>query len=82
MNLEITKPELVNRLHAHIQAGKFHDADELLEKALDALDERTERTASGKTGAVVVAALESRPYPDVDLTPPRVRLDSVREVAL
>jgi Arc/MetJ-type ribon-helix-helix transcriptional regulator len=39
MNLEIRKPELVQRLNAHIQTGRFHDADELVEKALDALDE-------------------------------------------
>ena len=66
MNLEIHKPELVQRVNAHIQTGHFHDADELLEKALDALDEQA-------TGAVVLAALEARPYPDIDLTPPRVQ---------
>jgi Arc/MetJ-type ribon-helix-helix transcriptional regulator len=38
MNLEIHKPELVQRLNAHIQNGRFHDADEVLEKALDALE--------------------------------------------
>jgi hypothetical protein len=41
MNLEIHKPELVLRINAHIQNGHFHDADELLEKALDALDEKS-----------------------------------------
>jgi hypothetical protein len=40
MNLEIHKPELVQRVNAHIQTGHFHDADDLLEKALDALDEK------------------------------------------
>jgi hypothetical protein len=40
MNLEIHKPELVQRVQAQIQTGRFHDADELLEKALDALDEK------------------------------------------
>jgi hypothetical protein len=40
MNLEIHKPELVQRVNAHIQTGLFHDADEVLEKALDALDEK------------------------------------------
>ncbi|HEY3826314.1 MAG TPA: hypothetical protein VGL82_17230 [Bryobacteraceae bacterium] len=34
MNLEIHKPELVQRVNAHIQTGHFHDADELLEKPL------------------------------------------------
>jgi predicted nucleic acid-binding protein len=36
MNLEIHKPELLQRVNAHIRTGRFHDADELLEKALDA----------------------------------------------
>jgi Arc/MetJ-type ribon-helix-helix transcriptional regulator len=40
MNIEIQKPELVQRVHAHIQTGQFHDADDLIEKALDALDEK------------------------------------------
>jgi hypothetical protein len=34
------------------------------------------------TGAVVLAALQARPYPDIDLTPPRVRLTNVRDVLL
>ena len=38
MNLEIHKPELVQRVNAQIQSGHFHDADELIEKALDALE--------------------------------------------
>jgi Arc/MetJ-type ribon-helix-helix transcriptional regulator len=40
MNLEIHKLELVERVNAQIQSGHFHDADELLEKALDALEEK------------------------------------------
>ncbi len=40
MNLEIHKPELVQRVQAQIRSGHFRDTDELIEKALDALDER------------------------------------------
>jgi hypothetical protein len=40
MNLEIHKPQLIERVNAHIQAGHLHDADELIEKALDAPDEK------------------------------------------
>ena len=46
MNFEIQKPELVERVHAHIQTGQFHDADDLIEKALDALDEKNPALAT------------------------------------
>ena len=83
MNLEIHKPELARRVQAQIQSGHFHDTDELIEKALDALDERTAATAPATaTGAVVLAALQASPYREIDLTPPRVRLTNVRDVVL
>ena len=83
MTLEIHRPELAQRVQAQIQSGHFHDADELIEKALDALDEQATATvAETATGAVVLAALEARPYPDIDLTPPRVGLTNVRDVVL
>jgi hypothetical protein len=75
MNLEIHKPELAQRVNARIQAGHSHDPDELLEKALDALDEQA-------TGSAILAALQASPYRDVDLTPPRVLLGIVRDVVL
>jgi len=84
MNLEIHKPELAQRLQEQIESGHFQDADELIEKALDALDEQTTAAAAPGmgTGAVVLAALQARPYPDIDLTPQRVRLANVRDVVL
>ena len=86
MNLEIHKPELVQRVNAQIRSGHFHDVDELIEKALDALDERTPGASVAETGAVVLAALQAArqasPYRDIDLTPPRARLTNVRDVAL
>ena len=48
MNLEIRKPELVERVKAHIQAGRYADADEVIEKALDALDGKTPAPKSGR----------------------------------
>ena len=83
MNLEIHKPELARRVQAQIQSGHFHDADELIEKALDALDEQVTAAAPATaTGAVVLAALQASPYRDIDLTPPRVRLTNMRDVVL
>jgi hypothetical protein len=40
MNLEIHKPELVQRVNAQIQSRHLPGVDELLEQALDALDEK------------------------------------------
>jgi Arc/MetJ-type ribon-helix-helix transcriptional regulator len=90
MNLEIHKPELLQRVQAHIQTGQFHDVDEVLEKALDALEEKViapprERTAKShdrRTGADLIAALQSSPYRELDIEPPRVRLTTVRDVEL
>lgn len=82
MNIEINKPELVQRLNAHIETGQFQDAGELIEKALDALDRNTAAPATGATGAAVLAALDARPYPDIDLTPPRVPIGEMRDVVL
>ena len=83
MNLEIHKPELARRVQAQIQSGQFHDSDELIEKALDALDVQVAASVPpSATGAVVLAALQASPYRDIDLTPPRVRLTNVRDVAL
>ena len=47
MTLEIHKPELVQRVHALIQSGHFQDADEVIEKALDALEEKVTTPSSG-----------------------------------
>ncbi len=43
--IEIHKPGLEQRIREQIQRGKFHDMDELLEKALDALQERDAATS-------------------------------------
>ena len=40
MNIEIHKPELEQRVREGIRSGRFHDVDELLTKALDALFEK------------------------------------------
>lgn len=61
MNIEIHKPELVQRVTAHIQTGQFHDADELLEKALDALDEKTTVPAASAS-----AQTEAPPVKDIE----------------
>lgn len=90
MNLEIHNPELVQRVNAQIQSGHFHDADELIEKALDALEEkapasRSEHSGTSsdrRTGADLIAALQASPCRELDIEPPKVRLTTVRDVVL
>ena len=52
MNLEIHTPELVRRVQAQIKSGHFHDTDELIEKALDALDEKAAPPAGIPQGSL------------------------------
>jgi Arc/MetJ-type ribon-helix-helix transcriptional regulator len=81
MNLEIHKRELVQRVKAYIQTGHFHDADDVLEKALDALGEKATAPSTGqaakpddtRTGADLVAALQASPHLDLDIEPARCR---------
>lgn len=83
MNLEIHKPELARRVQAHIQTGHFHDADELLEKALDVIEGKAAAPPPATaTGSVILAALQASPYREIDLTPPRVLYSNVRDVVL
>lgn len=79
MNIEIHKPELVQRMTAHIQTGHFQNTDELIEKALDALDghadaQHQEKSRDQRTGADLIAALQASPYREVDIEPARFRL--------
>jgi uncharacterized protein (DUF433 family) len=39
MSIEIQKPELERRVREGVQSGRFHDVDDFLTKALDALSE-------------------------------------------
>jgi len=83
MTIEIHNPQLVQRLTMHIRTGNFQDTDALVEKALDALDRQMATTTPApETGAVILAALQDSPYPEIDLTPPRILLTNVRDVVL
>jgi Arc/MetJ-type ribon-helix-helix transcriptional regulator len=84
MQIEIHTPELEQRVRRQIQSGHYHDADELLTKALDALDEKAAPISSDeRTGADLIAALQSSPYRELDIEPPRYReAISVRDIVL
>jgi Arc/MetJ-type ribon-helix-helix transcriptional regulator len=67
MNIEIGKPELERRALEGIQRGRFHDVDERLAKALDALSEK--EAARPHSGAALVAAMQASPCKEIDLQP-------------
>jgi len=73
----------VQRVNAHIRTGQFLGTDEVIEKALYALDQQAAPAApTGQTGAVILKALQASPCRDIDFTPPRVLLTNVRGVVL
>ena len=79
MNIEIHKPELERRVLDGIQSGRFHDVDELLTKALDALSEK--EASRPYSGAALVAAMQASPHKEIDLQPQSDRLP-VRDAVL
>jgi uncharacterized protein (DUF433 family) len=64
MNIEIHKPELERRVREGIQSGRFHDVDEFLTKALDAL--------SGSSGGGPMGTLDWSQCPAVESVPGRL----------
>ncbi len=88
MTIEIHRPELEALIGDWMKTGAFPTVEDALIQALKSSPLPSEPSAasatgaSSPTGAVVLAALQASPYPEIDLTPPRVRLDHVRDVAL
>jgi hypothetical protein len=92
MNLEIHRTDVAQRVQAQMRSGQFHDEDELIEKALDALEEkvpapvspaeRSRTSPDRRTGADLIAALQASPYRELDIVPPKVLLTTVRDVVL
>jgi hypothetical protein len=59
VTLEITRPETEARIQRYLQSGQFHDLDELLAKALDALPEPEAAKAAPperRTGQLLIDA--------------------------
>jgi hypothetical protein len=63
MNLEIRKPELVERVNARLQSCHFQDVDELIEKALDALEGKAAAPPAPSVAPRRLILGLLRPYP-------------------
>jgi Arc/MetJ-type ribon-helix-helix transcriptional regulator len=84
MLIEIHEPELEQRVRRQIQTGQYRDVDELLAKALDALEEKAVPTSlDERSGVDLIAALQASPYREHEIEPPYYREPiPVRDVVL
>lgn len=56
MTIEITTPETEALIERHLRSGRFHDIDELLNKALGSLDEQAPAPSQRRTGQELIEA--------------------------
>lgn len=75
MTIEITRPEVEALIQQRLQTGAFKNAEDVI---LDALQSSVPKRA---TGADLIHALQSSPYPDIDLESTSER-PPVRDAAL
>lgn len=76
MTIEITSPDVEALIQQHVQAGTFKTPEDLIRVALRSSVPET------RTGADLVAALRTCPYPEIDIEPSRILSPVVRDVSL
>jgi len=76
MTIEIHKPELEALIMERMKSGGFHNVEDVLMYALEAspLTEATPATAANRTGADLIAAMQSSPYREIEIEPARYRM--------
>ncbi len=79
MTIEIRRPELEALIRERMESGEFQTVEDVLLQALKSSALPPEGQPRERTGADLVAALQSSPYKDVDLQPMRAHLP-VRDV--
>jgi len=65
-----------------MKSGGFHDVEDAPLQALKTSPPVEEHSREKRTGADLIAALQSSPYRELDIEPPKVRLTTVRDVVL
>ena len=84
MTIEIHTPELEALIMQRMKSGGFHSVEQALLEALKTTPssgQQDRRAAEGRTGADLIAALQSSPYREIDIEPAPYRVP-VRDVAL
>jgi hypothetical protein len=83
MTIEIHKPELEALIMDRMKAGSFQNVEEVIMHALETAPPAPRSVGpphGDRTGADLIAALQSSPYRDVEIEPARYRLP-VRDVS-
>jgi hypothetical protein len=73
VTIEIKRPELEALIKKRLKTGRFHDVDELLTKALEALPENTESTLAPMPRKRLIDILTAPPFAGSDLKIERLR---------
>jgi hypothetical protein len=80
MTIEIHRPELEALIMQRMKAGGFQNVEDALMQALEtAPDAEPVTPARARTGADLIAAMQSSPYREIEIEPKRYRLP-VRDV--
>jgi hypothetical protein len=83
MTIEIHRPELEALIMERIKIGGFHNVEDAFMQALETsrvTDVKSSATVKNRTGADLIAAMQSSPYREIEIEPARYRLP-VRDVA-
>lgn len=78
MTIEIHRPALEALILQRMKRGVFQNVEDALMQALEmspVADKHEEKFSDQRTGAHLIEALQSSPYPELDIEPARFRLD-------
>ncbi len=75
MTIEITNPDVEALIQQRMRAGSFKSPEDLIRAALSS------DVPDPRTGDELIAAMQTCPYPEVDIEPSRVPSPLVRDVA-
>ena len=79
MTIEIHRPELEALIRERMKTGAFQTVEDALMEALKAsppAEDRSGKPRDTRTGADLIAALQSSPYREIEIEPARYRLPS------
>jgi hypothetical protein len=82
MTIEIHRPELEALIMERMKSGGFQNIEDALMQALETApvtDIKSAPAARKRTGADLIAAMQSSPYREIEIEPARYRLP-VRDV--